>query len=162
MEEDKTAKPKNTRKRNKKNKKSATAVTAPTGEEDVPTENTYEFELEWCVNQVLIGLTTNEVDKHQFNESKKVLTTLLSKKAPLVSKRHLMRVCFGDYRQVMKTTTLESTRKKLGSINKPEIEEMLDLKIPYSYGETDLSAEVVPDLVAEDTPELGTVTEEAK
>jgi len=37
------------------------------------------------------------------NESLEVLSVLESEKTPLVKKRHLMKVVFGDYRKLMKT-----------------------------------------------------------
>jgi len=40
-------------------------------------------------------------------ESEKVLQVLESKTAPLVKKRHLMSVVFGDYRKLMKKKWIE-------------------------------------------------------
>ena len=81
------------KKRRRHGKKSKPAAPSESSEPEI--ESNFEEELEWCINNVLIGLTKNVVDDEQFKESKKVLTKLLSDKVSFVSKRHLMRVCFG-------------------------------------------------------------------
>ena len=44
-----------------------------------------------CINDLLV------------NESLEVLSVLENPKTPIIKKRHLMKVCFGDYRKLMKT-----------------------------------------------------------
>lgn len=132
MEEQKAAPSK--KRRNRKTKRGALAP-AESGFEAEAAQggSTYEEELEWCVNQVLLGLTKNDVDIEQFKEAKRVITKLLSTKATFVSKRHLMRVCFGDYRKRMRHSTLASTRLEMSKVDKPALESQIGMEIPYTY-----------------------------
>lgn len=68
-------------------------------------------ELEWCVNQILIGLLYNQVSSEQLHESAAVLRSLTSTEAPVIRKRQRMREVFGDYRKAMKQTPLPRTRE---------------------------------------------------
>ena len=69
-------------------------------------------ELEWCVNQLLIGLLYNPVTAEQLTESAIVLRRLTSADASMISKRQRMKEVFGDYRKAMKHTSLHRTREK--------------------------------------------------
>ncbi|NXD27874.1 CH033 protein, partial [Spelaeornis formosus] len=58
-------------------------------------------EVDWCVNQLELGLKTQKPTPKQAEEALRAIRTLRSDKAPLVKKRQLMRVMFGDYRKKM-------------------------------------------------------------
>eukprot|EP01017_Pseudomicrothorax_dubius_P013523 TRINITY_DN1599_c0_g4_i1.p1 TRINITY_DN1599_c0_g4~~TRINITY_DN1599_c0_g4_i1.p1 ORF type:complete len:129 (-),score=58.38 TRINITY_DN1599_c0_g4_i1:108-494(-) len=69
------------------------------GEEE---KTDFEKELNWCLNQLKLGLQRNAVTSDQVKQTTEVINILESKTAPIVKKRHLMRVVFGDYRKLMK------------------------------------------------------------
>ncbi|KFV69288.1 UPF0488 protein C8orf33, partial [Dryobates pubescens] len=58
-------------------------------------------ELDWCVEQLELGLKTQKSTPRQAAEAAQAIRTLRSDKAPLVRKRQLMRAMFGDYRRKM-------------------------------------------------------------
>ncbi|XP_016157398.1 PREDICTED: UPF0488 protein C8orf33 homolog [Ficedula albicollis] len=58
-------------------------------------------EVDWCVNQLELGLKTQKPTPKQAEEALRAIRTLRSDKAPLVKKRQLMRAMFGDYRKKM-------------------------------------------------------------
>ncbi|NWX32867.1 CH033 protein, partial [Notiomystis cincta] len=58
-------------------------------------------EVDWCVNQLELGLKTQKPTPKQAEEAVRAIRTLRSDKAPLVKKRQLMRAMFGDYRKKM-------------------------------------------------------------
>ncbi|NWU06833.1 CH033 protein, partial [Cephalopterus ornatus] len=58
-------------------------------------------ELDWCVQQLELGLKTQKPTPKQAEEALRAIRTLRSDKAPLVKKRQLMRAMFGDYRKKM-------------------------------------------------------------
>jgi len=77
---------------------------------------TFDEELEWCCNQLLIGLLKNPVHSEQIKESQRVIRQFTLKTKPYVAKRHLMRVVFGThYKRLMQDTSLESTRRTLST-----------------------------------------------
>lgn len=81
---------------------------------------TFEEELEWCCNQLLIGIIKHPVNSEQIKESQRVIRQFTHKKKSYVAKRHLMRVIFGpNYKRMMQDTPLETTRRALAT---PEAE----------------------------------------
>ncbi|NXW42507.1 CH033 protein, partial [Nyctiprogne leucopyga] len=56
-------------------------------------------EVDWCVEQLELGLKTQKATPKQVEEALRAIKTLRSDKAPLVKKRQLMRAMFGDYRK---------------------------------------------------------------
>ncbi|XP_078096564.1 UPF0488 protein C8orf33 homolog [Mustelus asterias] len=58
-------------------------------------------ELNWCIEQLELGLRTQKVKQKQADGALRALRTLRSEKAPLVKKRQVMRSIFGDYRKKM-------------------------------------------------------------
>ncbi|XP_030340055.1 uncharacterized protein LOC115607205 isoform X2 [Strigops habroptila] len=58
-------------------------------------------EVDWCVEQLELGLKTQKSTPKQVEEALRAIKTLRNDKAPLVKKRQLMRVMFGDYRKKM-------------------------------------------------------------
>ncbi|XP_075624136.1 UPF0488 protein C8orf33 homolog isoform X1 [Balearica regulorum gibbericeps] len=58
-------------------------------------------EVDWCVEQLELGLKTQKSTPKQVEEALRAIKTLRNGKAPLVKKRQLMRAMFGDYRKKM-------------------------------------------------------------
>ncbi|NXX07307.1 CH033 protein, partial [Larus smithsonianus] len=58
-------------------------------------------EVDWCVEQLELGLKTQKATPKQAEEARRAIKTLRNEKAPLVKKRQLMRAMFGDYRKKM-------------------------------------------------------------
>eukprot|EP00002_Diphylleia_rotans_P016913 TRINITY_DN3288_c0_g1_i1.p1 TRINITY_DN3288_c0_g1~~TRINITY_DN3288_c0_g1_i1.p1 ORF type:complete len:133 (-),score=36.60 TRINITY_DN3288_c0_g1_i1:157-555(-) len=85
-------------KKKKKKKKPAAATQAP--EEEY--QYTYEQELNWCIEQLQLGLKRPGVTPDQAAESNRVIKLLSSAKTPLPKKRALMHITFGDYRRYMR------------------------------------------------------------
>lgn len=60
-----------------------------------------QSELCWCIDQLKISLDSGKLNERQVKETEKAIKTLQNPKAPLVKRRQLMRVKFGDYRSKM-------------------------------------------------------------
>ncbi|XP_062847901.1 UPF0488 protein C8orf33 homolog [Trichomycterus rosablanca] len=58
-------------------------------------------ELDWCIEQLELGLRTQKSSAKQREEAARALKTLRSSKAPIVKKRQVMRAVSGDYRKKM-------------------------------------------------------------
>ncbi|XP_048408282.1 UPF0488 protein C8orf33 homolog [Stegostoma tigrinum] len=58
-------------------------------------------EVDWCIEQLELGLRTQKAKPKQAEQAIRALRTLRSEKAPLVKKRQMMRSIFGDYRKKM-------------------------------------------------------------
>ncbi|XP_046702604.1 UPF0488 protein C8orf33 homolog [Silurus meridionalis] len=58
-------------------------------------------ELDWCIEQLELGLRTQKSSTKQREEASRALKTLRSSKAPVVKKRQVMRAVSGDYRKKM-------------------------------------------------------------
>ncbi|XP_036446876.1 UPF0488 protein C8orf33 homolog isoform X2 [Colossoma macropomum] len=58
-------------------------------------------ELDWCIEQLELGLRTQKSSTKQREEASRALKTLQSSKAQMVKKRQLMRAMCGDYRRKM-------------------------------------------------------------
>ncbi|XP_044289467.1 uncharacterized protein LOC123025075 [Varanus komodoensis] len=69
-------------------------------------------EVDWCVEQLELGLKTQKSTPKQMEEARRALRTLRSEKAVLAKKRQLMRALFGDYR----TKMAEERQKQLKSM----------------------------------------------
>ncbi|XP_067290642.1 UPF0488 protein C8orf33 homolog [Pseudorasbora parva] len=77
--------------------------------EETPKQETTELapdeqlnrELDWCIEQLELGLRTQKTSSKQREEASRALKTLRSSKAPLVKKRQVMRAISGDYRKKM-------------------------------------------------------------
>ncbi|NXD12431.1 CH033 protein, partial [Nothocercus nigrocapillus] len=64
-------------------------------------EDQLRKEVDWCVEQLELGLKTQKPSPKQAEEALRAIKTLRSDKAPLVKKRQVMRTLFGDYRRRM-------------------------------------------------------------
>ncbi|KAI4898055.1 hypothetical protein NFI96_002826 [Prochilodus magdalenae] len=62
-------------------------------------------ELDWCIEQLELGLRTQKSSTKQREEASRNLKTLRSSKAPMVKKRQVMRAVSGDYRRKMEEET---------------------------------------------------------
>ncbi|XP_053551282.1 UPF0488 protein C8orf33 homolog isoform X2 [Bombina bombina] len=58
-------------------------------------------ELDWCIEQLELGLQRQKSTPKQVDEALRAIKTLRSEKAALVKKRQIMRAMFGDYRRKM-------------------------------------------------------------
>uniref|UniRef100_H3BW66 Zgc:112185 n=1 Tax=Tetraodon nigroviridis TaxID=99883 RepID=H3BW66_TETNG len=58
-------------------------------------------QLDWCVEQLELGMKSLKTTPKQKEEASRALKTLRSSKAPLAKKRQVMRAMTGDYRQKM-------------------------------------------------------------
>ncbi|XP_011298379.1 UPF0488 protein CG14286 [Fopius arisanus] len=68
---------------------------------NLETENKFELELCWCIQQLELSMTSNKLGDKQTREAHKSLKLLKSNNVPLVQKRQIMRTTFGDYRAKM-------------------------------------------------------------
>ncbi|KFQ90632.1 UPF0488 protein C8orf33, partial [Nipponia nippon] len=66
-----------------------------------PSDDQLWKEVDWCVEQLELGLKTQKSTPKQAEEALRAIKTLRNDKAPLVKKRQLMRAMFGDYRKKM-------------------------------------------------------------
>ncbi|CAN9508562.1 unnamed protein product [Ophioblennius macclurei] len=65
------------------------------------TEEQLNRQLDWCIEQLELGLRSQKGTPKQKEEASRALKTLRSSKAPLVKKRQVMRAMTGDYRKKM-------------------------------------------------------------
>ncbi|XP_032429500.1 UPF0488 protein C8orf33 homolog [Xiphophorus hellerii] len=70
-------------------------------EEELSPEEQLNRELNWCIEQLELGIKSQKGTPKQKEEASRALKTLRSSKAPLVKKRQLMRALTGDYRKKM-------------------------------------------------------------
>ncbi|XP_054913925.1 UPF0488 protein C8orf33 homolog [Poeciliopsis prolifica] len=70
-------------------------------EEELSPEEQLNRELNWCIEQLELGIKSQKGTSKQKEEASRALKTLRSYKAPLVKKRQLMRALTGDYRKKM-------------------------------------------------------------
>ncbi|ENN78344.1 UPF0488 protein CG14286 [Dendroctonus ponderosae] len=64
-------------------------------------EQQFQLELYWCIQQFQKALSSGKLAAKQVQEHTKSLNTLMSNTAPIVKKRQVMRMSFGDYRTKM-------------------------------------------------------------
>ncbi|KAF6734686.1 UPF0488 protein C8orf33-like [Oryzias melastigma] len=70
-------------------------------EEELGAEEKLNRELDWCIEQLELGLKCQKGTPKQKEEASRALKTLRSSKAPLAKKRQVMRAMTGDYRKKM-------------------------------------------------------------
>ncbi|XP_039879340.1 UPF0488 protein C8orf33 homolog isoform X1 [Simochromis diagramma] len=103
-EQSKTKKKK--KKSGKKNSSSIEPLQKPAEEsegaaEELSQEEQLKRELDWCIEQLELGLKCQKGTPKQKDEASRALKTLRSSKAPLPKKRQVMRAVTGDYRKKM-------------------------------------------------------------
>ncbi|KAM9424506.1 UPF0488 protein C8orf33 homolog [Pholidichthys leucotaenia] len=100
-----------TKKKKKKSEKKKPSVTEALqtpaegndgGEEKLSPEEQLNRELDWCIEQLELGMRSQRGTPKQKEEASRALKTLRSSKAPLAKKRQVMRAMTGDYRKQMK------------------------------------------------------------
>nr|CAH7757416.1 unnamed protein product [Callosobruchus chinensis] len=64
-------------------------------------EQQFEVELCWCIQQLQIALQSGKLNNKQVKDHTNALNTLMNNSAPLIQKRQIMRLSFGDYRAKM-------------------------------------------------------------
>ncbi|XP_062515903.1 UPF0488 protein C8orf33 homolog isoform X2 [Corticium candelabrum] len=69
---------------------------------DLSTEERFEIELQWCIEQIELGLQKKKPNPKQAQESMRVLKILNSSKAPMVQKRQVMHMTCKDYKSKLK------------------------------------------------------------
>lgn len=70
-------------------------------EEELSAEEQLNRQLDWCIEQLELGIKSQKGTPTQREEATRALKTLRSSKAPLVKKRQVMRAMTGDYRKKM-------------------------------------------------------------
>ncbi|XP_057323044.1 UPF0488 protein CG14286 [Microplitis mediator] len=68
---------------------------------DEESENKFELELCWCIQQLELGIQSGKLKDKQLKDTVKNLNSLKSNSVALVQKRQIMRSTFGDYRLKM-------------------------------------------------------------
>lgn len=84
---------------------SGTTTTTLTSEQE------QQAELYWCIQQLQTALSSNKLNNKQMQDHTKALNTLMSNTAPMIKKRQVMRLSFGDYRE--KIAAEEKKTKKI-------------------------------------------------
>ncbi|XP_051538023.1 UPF0488 protein C8orf33 homolog [Myxocyprinus asiaticus] len=84
-----------------KEMKSTTEETPKQVSTELTPDEQLSRELDWCIEQLELGLRTQKTSSKQREEAGRALKTLRSSKAPLVKKRQVMRAVSGDYRKKM-------------------------------------------------------------
>lgn len=85
-------------------------------------------EVDWCVEQLEIGLKTQKSTPKQVEEALRAIKTLRSDKAPLVKKRQVMRTIFGDYRKKMEEELCKQLKLMLSDAKSAKIVEVQNKK----------------------------------
>ncbi|XP_002162833.3 UPF0488 protein C8orf33 isoform X1 [Hydra vulgaris] len=62
-------------------------------------EDNFAEELQWCIQQIELGLKTRKPSPDQVIKSQKLMQQLMSTKTPKAKKRMLMKLNFGNYRE---------------------------------------------------------------
>ncbi|NXG51866.1 CH033 protein, partial [Psilopogon haemacephalus] len=81
-------------------------------------------EVDWCVEQLELGLKTQKPTAKQAAEALQAIRTLRSDKAPLVKKRQLMRAMFGDYRKKMEEDWCRELKLMEAAVKSARVMEM--------------------------------------
>ncbi|XP_064009181.1 UPF0488 protein C8orf33 homolog [Pogoniulus pusillus] len=81
-------------------------------------------EVDWCVEQLELGLKTQKPTPRQAAEALQAIRTLRSDKAPLVKKRQLMRAMFGDYRKKMEEEWCRELKLMEAAVKSARVVEM--------------------------------------
>ncbi|XP_075890600.1 UPF0488 protein C8orf33 homolog [Nelusetta ayraudi] len=68
---------------------------------ELSAEEQLNRQLDWCIEQLELGMKSLKATPKQKEEASRALKTLRSSKAPLVKKRQVMRAMAGDYRKKM-------------------------------------------------------------
>jgi len=88
-------------------------------------EDKFQCELNWCIEQLEMGLAFQKPDKRQAEVVQRHLRSLNSSKTPMPRKRQLMFSLFGDYRKKMQEDKKKEKQgpplnPKLSAVSKEE------------------------------------------
>ncbi|XP_039990557.1 UPF0488 protein C8orf33 homolog [Xiphias gladius] len=83
---------------------------------ELSAEDQLNRQLDWCIEQLELGMRSQKGTPKQKEEASRALKTLRSSKAPLVKKRQVMRAMTGEYRKKM-----EDEKKKQFKLIQSEI-----------------------------------------
>ncbi|XP_060520340.1 UPF0488 protein CG14286 isoform X2 [Cylas formicarius] len=98
----------------------------------------FEIELSWCIQQLQIAIKNTNLTNRQVQDHTKSLNTLMSNKTPLVQKRQVMRLSFGDYRTKMALEEKKAAKISMKMVSgKPNSKSMFVKKAVNSCGEND-------------------------
>ncbi|XP_051877584.1 UPF0488 protein C8orf33 homolog [Pristis pectinata] len=89
--------------------------TGPTEAHCLSPEQQLQKEVDWCVEQLELGLRSQKTHQKQADRALRAIRTLRSENAPLVKKRQLMRSIFGDYRKKMEEERQRQIRLMLAA-----------------------------------------------
>ncbi|KAK7865664.1 hypothetical protein R5R35_006916 [Gryllus longicercus] len=87
---------------------------------DDKAQQRFEAELCWCIQKLESSLNSGKLKKKQVEDATKTLKTLQSSKAPLVKKRQVMSMQFGNYRSKMEEED-KKIKKALKDVKLKEI-----------------------------------------
>uniref|UniRef100_G1NCB1 CH033 protein n=1 Tax=Meleagris gallopavo TaxID=9103 RepID=G1NCB1_MELGA len=97
-------------------------------DETSQSDDQLQKEVDWCVEQLEIGLKTQKSTPKQVEEALRAIKTLRSDKAPLVKKRQIMRTIFGDYRKKMEEELCKQLKLMLSDAKSAKIVEVQNKK----------------------------------
>ncbi|XP_041829973.1 UPF0488 protein C8orf33 homolog [Melanotaenia boesemani] len=100
-EQSKTKKKKKSGKKKPESETQQKPAEGSQGEKQLTVEEQLNRQLDWCIEQLELGLKTQKGTPKQKEEASRSLKTLRSSKAPLAKKRQVMRAMTGDYRKKM-------------------------------------------------------------
>nr|XP_014428361.1 uncharacterized protein LOC102459390 [Pelodiscus sinensis] len=81
-------------------------------------------EVDWCVEQLELGLRTHKSTPKQAEEAYRAIKTLRSDKAVLAKKRQVMRAMFGDYRKKMEEERQKQLKLMQAAAKSAEVTEV--------------------------------------
>ncbi|NXL84482.1 CH033 protein, partial [Alectura lathami] len=84
-------------------------------------------EVDWCVEQLELGLKTQKSTPKQVEEALRAIKTLRNDKAPLVKKRQVMRAVFGDYRKKMEEDLCKQLKLMQAAAKSAKIVEVTEI-----------------------------------
>ncbi|XP_033119284.1 UPF0488 protein C8orf33 homolog [Anneissia japonica] len=110
----------------------------------------FQRELYWCIQQLEQGLANVKSSSRQGKDAEKLLRTLKSQKAPMVKKRQVMRMTFGDYRKKMMQEKQKHEKKTVEATLTPVASDQQSLSTFFRHAHRPLKLkeeEVVDDTV---------------
>ncbi|XP_061563945.1 UPF0488 protein C8orf33 homolog [Cololabis saira] len=130
------------------------------GGEELSAEEQLNRQLDWCMEQLEIGIKSQKGTPKQKEEASHALKTLRSSKAPLVKKRQVMRAMTGDYRKKMDEEQKKQFRLIQGEVASAHVKVKADsTKKSVFHRRTDIKTKVLP---TEENPQPTEVQDDAK
>ncbi|KAM6896891.1 UPF0488 protein C8orf33 homolog [Xenentodon cancila] len=130
------------------------------GDEELSAEEQLNRQLDWCIEQLELGIKTQKGTSKQKEEASHALKTLRSSKAPLVKKRQVMRAMTGDYRKKMEEEKKKQFRLIQGEIASAQVKVKLDSsKKSVFHRKVEVKTKPLP---TEENPEPAKVQDDAQ